>query len=191
MLNSTNSAKIRWRGPAKVVCVEEKDGKPQTYWLAHKTQLIRAAPHHVRPDFTAIEDTAVENLKDATQTLQQLKSRGVTRFIDLNKANKNDLWDVEEHEEEISADEGPDSKQRRIEEAPINDGMEYTPSEPPEPSETTGNPSFPAPAPEPPEPTTPGPMQIEPRDPSELLMNSPISQNPLWNQSHRLCLTLQ
>ena len=47
--------KIRRRGPAKVVCVEEK-GSPHVDWLAHKTQLIRAAPHHVRPDFTAIED---------------------------------------------------------------------------------------------------------------------------------------
>ena len=142
--------KIRWRGPAKVVCVEEKDGSPHVYWLAHKTQLIRAAPHHVRPDFTAIEETAVENLKDAASTLQSLKSRGVTRFLDLSRANKQDLLDVEEHEEEMSPDEGPDQKRRRLD-AAIDDSLEdYTPSEPAEPTDevdTPGNPSFPAAAP--------------------------------------------
>ena len=136
--------KIRWRGPAKVVCVEEKDGSPHVYWLAHKTQLIRAAPHHVRPDFTSIEDTAVENLKDATSTLQALKSRGVTRYVDLNKANKQDLFDVEEHEEELSLDEGPELKRRRLAHQPDEeqDMEEYTPSEPSEPQ---GVPSFSAP----------------------------------------------
>ena len=136
--------KIRWRGPAKVVCVEEKDGSPHVYWLAHKTQLIRAAPHHVRPDFTSIEDTAVENLKDATSTLQALKSRGVTRYVDLNKANKQDLLDVEEHEEELSLDEGPELKRRRLAHQPDEeqDMEEYTPSEPSEPQ---GVPSFSAP----------------------------------------------
>ena len=141
---------IRWRGPAKVVCVEEKDGSPHVYWLAHKTQLIRAAPHHVRPDFTAIEETAVENLKDAASTLQSLKSRGVTRFLDLNRANKQDLLDVEEHEEEMSPHEGPEHKRRRLD-AAIDDSLEdYTPSEPAEPTDevdTPGNPSFPAAAP--------------------------------------------
>ena len=41
---------------ARVLMVEEdKDGKPTTYWISHKTQLIRCAPHHVRPDFQQIE----------------------------------------------------------------------------------------------------------------------------------------
>ena len=65
MRNNMSCARFDGVDPAKVVCVEEKDGSPHVYWLAHKTQLIRAAPHHVRADFTAIEETAVENLKDA------------------------------------------------------------------------------------------------------------------------------
>ena len=73
----------------------------------------------------------MENLKDATQTLHQLKSRGVTRFVDLNKANKQELGGVEEHEEEMSADEGPEHKRRRLGETLNDDELEYTPSEPP------------------------------------------------------------
>ena len=117
--------------PAKGVCVEEKDGSPHVYWLARKTQLIRAAPHHVRPDCTAIEETAVENLRDAAATLQSLKSRGVTRFIYLNRVNKPDLLDVEEHEEEMSPDEGPEHKRRRYDATIDEDLEDYTPSEPP------------------------------------------------------------
>ena len=40
-------------------------------------------------------------------------SRGVTRFIDLSRVNKQDPLDVEEHEEEMSPDEGPEPKRRR------------------------------------------------------------------------------
>lgn len=108
--------------------------------MPHRTQLIRAAPHHVRPDFTAIEDTAVENLKDATSTLQALKSRGVTRYVDLNRVNKQDLLDVEEHEEKLSPDEGHEAQRRRLAPMPDDEDIEeYTPSEAPEPS---GTPSF-------------------------------------------------
>lgn len=119
---------------------------------AHKTQLIRAAPHHVRPDFTAIEDTAVENLKDATATFlfnsSQLKSRGVTRFADLNRANKQDLLDVEEHEEEMTKA----LKRRRLAETLENDDL----------AEASGTPSFPAPADEPPEMASTGPAIAAP-----------------------------
>lgn len=56
--------KIRWRGPVRVLMVEEdKDGEPITYWLSHRTQLIRCAPHHVRPDFHQIEKTALDGLE--------------------------------------------------------------------------------------------------------------------------------
>ena len=48
--------KIRWLGPAHVALREEDPDAPteatkvNTYWLAYKSQLIRAAPHHVRGD---------------------------------------------------------------------------------------------------------------------------------------------
>ena len=122
--------KIRWRGPAKVVCVEEKDGMPYVYWLAHKTQLIRATPHHGRPEFNHLENTAIDNLEDANRVLQSLKSRGVTRFIDLDKVNRQNLLDIDEHEEEEDLDE-PDSKRRRLDELPL-EIEDYTPSIPDE-----------------------------------------------------------
>ena len=92
---------------------------PYVYWLAHKTQLIRAAPHHVRPEFNHLENTAVENLEDANRVLQSLKSRGVTRFIDLDKVNRQNLLDVDEHEEEEEDLDEPDSKRRRLDELPL------------------------------------------------------------------------
>ena len=93
--------KIRWHGPAKVMVREDgADGKPSVYWLAFKTQLIRCAPHHVRPDFTNSSQTLLGNLQEAKQHLQQLKSRGVTRYLDLNVVNKRNIDDVDDEEQE-------------------------------------------------------------------------------------------
>ena len=53
--------KIRWKGPAKVLMVEnDADGKISTYWICHKTQLLRCAPHHVRPDFNALAYAGIQ-----------------------------------------------------------------------------------------------------------------------------------
>ena len=93
--------KIRWHGPAKVMIREDgSDGKPSVYWLAFKTQLIRCAPHHVRPDFTDSSQTLLGNLQEARRHLQSLKSRGVTRYLDLNVANKRNIDDVDDDEQE-------------------------------------------------------------------------------------------
>lgn len=62
--------KIRWQGPAKVLMVEDdSDGKPSTYWICHKTQLLRCAPHHCRPDFRQLSTNMVDNLQEAKDTL--------------------------------------------------------------------------------------------------------------------------
>ena len=80
--------KIRWHGPARIVMVEySKDEKPELYWLAYKTQLIRCSPHHVRADFTAA-DTQLADAQEARREVASLRSRGVTRFLDLNKINR-------------------------------------------------------------------------------------------------------
>ena len=106
--------KIRWHGPAKVMIREDgSDGKPAVYWLAFKTQLIRCAPHHVRPDFTNASQTLLGNLQEAKRHLQSLKSRGVTRYLDLNVANKRNIDDIDDDEQEDSpmdfdGDEPPD-----------------------------------------------------------------------------------
>ena len=97
--------KIRWLGPAKVILREDDEaGKPSLYWISHGTQLLRCAPHHVRADFRSA-DTVVGGLVEARRAVAELKSRGVTRFIDLNRVNKRSIDDVDDDEE---ADDGDD-----------------------------------------------------------------------------------
>ena len=96
--------KIRWLGPAHVVMREEHiphgADKPQvkTYWLAYKTQLIRAAPHHVRSDILGPEHV-IDDLQKSLNLVRQLKSRGVTRWYDLNRVNRQRLEDVDDDEQ--------------------------------------------------------------------------------------------
>ena len=108
---STDLMKIRWRGPARVILREDDDeGKPLTYWVAHGTQLLRCAPHHVRGDFRhgAAAETAIGGLEEARRSVASLKSRGVTRFMDLNRLNKRTLDDVDTDEEGMDDDDTPD-----------------------------------------------------------------------------------
>ena len=71
--------KIRWLGPAHVIMREEyippDSRKPtvKTYWLAYKTQLIRAAPHHVRGDILGPEHV-IDDLQKSLNMVRQLKS---------------------------------------------------------------------------------------------------------------------
>ena len=74
----------------------DSSGKPSCYWICYKTQLIRCAPHHCRPDFHALATNAIDNLQEAKNVLQQINSRGVTRYLDLSKINKQHIDDVEE-----------------------------------------------------------------------------------------------
>ena len=100
--------KIRWLGPARVILCEDDDaGKPLQYWIAHGSQLLRCAPHHVRPDYNTAADTAVGDVAAARKAVAELKSRGVTRFLDLNKANK---WNYDEvnSDDEAMDDDGGD-----------------------------------------------------------------------------------
>ena len=97
--------KIRWLGPAKIVLRKDDDeGKPL---ISHGTQLLRCAPHHVRPDFRSTE-TTIGGLEEARQALASLKSRGVTRFLDLNRANKRNIEEVDADEDEEMMDDGSD-----------------------------------------------------------------------------------
>ena len=126
--------KIRWRGPAKVLLVEnDEQGNASVYWICHKTQLLRCAPHHVRPDFRQISRNVVDNLQEAKNVLRDAKSRGVTRFLDLNKLNRQHIDDINEDEEMISDDEAddyvPESKRRRIAETTNSGDFDYAPSE--------------------------------------------------------------
>ena len=97
--------KIRWHGPARVVMVEhDQENVPKVYWLAYKTQLIRCAPHHVRSDFNSMEH-AIEDIQLAKKEVMDLKSRGVTRILDLNMLNRNNVDDILEEDEEMAGEE--------------------------------------------------------------------------------------
>ena len=115
--------KIRWLGPAKIILREDDDqGRPHMYWVSYKTQLLRCAPHHVRAD-PSDTATTLENLQEAKKDVQNLRSRGVTRFLDLPRINRHNLDDVEEGEEaqgDEDEDDGdgdgqPPRQRRRLE----------------------------------------------------------------------------
>ena len=100
--------KIRWLGPAQVVMKERKaDSEGQqrvhVYWLAYKTQLIRCAPHHVRADIKSIGH-ALDDAQQALSTVQQLRSRGVTRYYDLHHLNKRTLAEIESDDQHDDPD---------------------------------------------------------------------------------------
>ena len=133
--------KIRWLGPAHVVLREEDPAaftdaaKIKTYWLAYKSQLVRAAPHHVRGDILGPQHV-LDDMQAALNTVRQLKSRGVTRYYDLRRANRQQLDDVEEDEQQDDpdgplhdeADEPPRHRLRL--EIPENTGSGANPEEP-------------------------------------------------------------
>ena len=111
--------KIRWKGPATVILREDDaDQRPKVYWIAHKSQLLRCAPHHVRPEIGKAASTALGDLQTAKDLVKQLKSRGVTRFIDLEVVNKRNIDDVASDEElldDLSGDElEPPAQRRRL-----------------------------------------------------------------------------
>ena len=149
--------KIRWLGPAHVVMREEHtpsgSDKPQvkTYWLAYKTQLIRAAPHHVRSDILGPEHV-IHDLQKSLNMVRQLKSRGVTRWYDLSRVNRQRLDDVDDDDDDDddeqvddpngSLDEGtalPPARRLRLhppeheepDEPLVVDAEEYSPTSPP------------------------------------------------------------
>lgn len=46
------------------------------------------------------DDAILDDLQSASHVLRNLKSRGVTRFLDLSRANKRNIDDVESDEQE-------------------------------------------------------------------------------------------
>ena len=143
--------KIRWLGPARVVMREAKeDGTPTLYWLARNTQLIRCAPHHVRPDFRAAE-TSIGDIREAMKEVTKLKSGGVTRYLDLRAANKRHIDDVDTDEEADGEIDDPNMapslttrrfNRRRLGEIEMSEEDErYTPSIAPTSDMDTGEPT--------------------------------------------------
>lgn len=143
--------KIRWLGPALVVLREDdSEGKPNVYWISHGTQLLRCAPHHVRPDFRSVE-TSIGGLEAARQAVASLKSRGVTRFTDLSRLNKRNIDEVEDDEEAM--DDGSDEPALRRPRLDVgdrggppvgDDDSGYSPTTPGDPPEEVLFPPSPA-----------------------------------------------
>ena len=86
--------KSGWRGPARIVAIEEQPNV-NVYWLCHGTSLVRCGARQVRP---MVEDTgmpAASDPKAALKDLQELKARSTTQFRDeLKKSGHTD--EVEE-----------------------------------------------------------------------------------------------
>ena len=111
--------KIRWKGPATVIMREDNpDGKPAIYWLGYKSQLLRCAPHHVRPEIGRSSSTLLGDLKVAKDVVQKLRSRGVTHFADLTIKNRNNIDDFgsgDEVMDELDSEvEEPPTRRRRL-----------------------------------------------------------------------------
>ena len=82
--------KAKWRGPARVVAIEEHDSA-RVIWVCHGTSLVRCSDRQVRP---LVEETGtiVEvDHKAALKDLEDLKARSTTQYKD-----------------ELQADGGPD-----------------------------------------------------------------------------------
>ena len=116
--------KIRWLGPATVILREDDptSGRPHLYWIAHGTQLLRCAPHHVRADFRTA-DTVIGGLVEARRIVGQLKSRGVTRYLDLERVNKRNIDDVDEDEEAEGEEDDDDVPQPPLRRQRLDDGV--------------------------------------------------------------------
>ena len=83
------------------------------YWIGHGTVLLRAAPEHIKAA-TPIQDVtekARDPLDTAKQALNNIRNRGVTHYIDLNKSNKR-------HREEIATDEEADDMDEDLHQLP-------------------------------------------------------------------------
>ena len=115
-------------------------GHPRLYWVAHRAQLIRAAPHHARPDFMDLQ-VAIDGLQAARHDIAGLKSRGVTRFLDLGRLNRRNIDDVDDDEEGMQDDapydgddggdlQEPSPTRRRTDDHPGRDFMPVLPMEP-------------------------------------------------------------
>ena len=99
--------KAKWRGPARVVAIEEQDSA-RIVWVCHGTSLIRCSERQVRP---LVEETGTEvtvDHKAALRDLEELKARSTTQFKDELQADGGP--EMEWNDEDEMARRGPDSE---------------------------------------------------------------------------------
>ena len=83
--SSRPGPKISWKGLATVVMIEREPH--EVLWLVHGTTMLRASPEHVKPVLSPETSTTTitmeQPLQRAQQSLQQIRNRGVTQYVDL------------------------------------------------------------------------------------------------------------
>ena len=98
--------KISWKGPATVVMVEREPH--EVLWLVHGTTMLRASPEHVKPVLSPETSTSTitidQPLQRAQLSLQQIRNRGVTQYVDLSRSNKRSREEVETEDEMDNTD---------------------------------------------------------------------------------------
>eukprot|EP00435_Cladocopium_sp_Y103_P055618 s618_g18.t1 len=78
--------KAKWRGPARVVAIEDHDGT-RVLWLCHGTSLVRCGERQVRPLVEESGFLQVADPKAALKDLEMLKARSTTQFKDELQAD--------------------------------------------------------------------------------------------------------
>ena len=140
-MRSPDLVKIRWKGPATVLMREEDEsGKPKIYWIAYKSQLLRAAPHLVPPEIGKSTSNMMGNFEDAKEVIKSLKPRG---FADLTIQNQRNSYDMDTDEEvldDLESNWEPPTQRRRLFDpnftrASPAPSLVYSPSVGPDPAE--------------------------------------------------------
>ena len=90
----------------------QKHGKPSVVWLVHGSQLIRAAPEHLRHDHLSQEQPL-----SPSQALDSVRGRGTTTYLDLTNMNRH-IAARGVHTLDSDDEEAPEVKSRRIEVPP-------------------------------------------------------------------------
>ena len=102
--------KNKWLGPARVVAHETNDEKKVVVvWVAHGTNLLRCAPHQVRP---VVEETGYATVADpaaAMEALRDLRARSTTQFRDVLEPEPatQDVLDEARDDDDVSMDYEP------------------------------------------------------------------------------------
>eukprot|EP00438_Fugacium_kawagutii_P011914 Skav221382 [mRNA] locus=scaffold7016:18304:23637:- [translate_table: standard] len=97
--------KAKWRGPARVVAIEEHSSA-RVIWLCHGTSLVRCAERQVRPLVEEVGIRVPPDRKAAVKDLEMLKARSTTQFKDEIAAEDPHL---EINDEDDLADYAPES----------------------------------------------------------------------------------
>ncbi len=103
--------KAKWRGPARVVAVEDREGT-RVLWLCHGTSLIRCGERQVKP---LVEETGAiveADRQAALRDLEELKARSTTQFKDELQAaygpNLEDNFDEPDYSPSVAPRDGED-----------------------------------------------------------------------------------